>query len=190
MVCESSCLPVFTFHLNNHHKPNSNQPQIHHPRPVFSTAPPTSLYSLQNISIYNHPLGEGTYGVVNLAIPSPESNTSNIPLIPLQQLACKTVIYDPDLTINQEVQILRMLDHPNVLGLLDLIEERELNRMHMIQELAMGGDLFAYIEKHDGLSEREVSFINWQLVEGLTYLHDMGIVHRGELHKGKLFNII
>jgi serine/threonine protein kinase len=54
--------------------------------------------------------------------------------------------------------------------------------MHLIQELATGGDLFAYMEKHDdGLSEDEVRFLGWQLVEGLKYLHGNGIVHRGKL---------
>jgi serine/threonine protein kinase len=51
-------------------------------------------------------------------------------------------------------------------------------------QLCTGGDLFTYITGPMGagnpLCEAEAKFIMYQLLEGLSYLHDLMISHRGE----------
>ena len=125
--------------------------------------------------VHNFQLGDGSFGVVNLA----SHRTAA-----WFQVACKTVkLEDDDDTVRHknEVNLLKRMNHPNVNGIIDLFKEEDPKRSHMILELMAGGDLFAYQEKHGALGEMEVRWIGWQLVQGLEYLHKMNIAHRGEL---------
>lgn len=51
-------------------------------------------------------------------------------------------------------------------------------------QLCTGGDLFTYITGPMGagnpLCEAEAKYVMYQLLEGLRYLHDLMISHRGE----------
>jgi calcium-dependent protein kinase len=50
-----------------------------------------------------------------------------------------------------EIWMLRRMDHPNILKIYDLIEER--NYYHIVTELWTGGELFAYIVNSHGITE-------------------------------------
>ena len=50
-----------------------------------------------------------------------------------------------------EVNILKSLDHPNVVKLYEFYEENR--KFHLVTELCEGGQLFDYIIKHWHLSE-------------------------------------
>ena len=56
---------------------------------------------------------------------------------------------------------------------------------YIFLQLCTGGDLFSYIVNHKDpesrLYEGEAKYIMYQLILGLTYLHDKQISHRGEL---------
>jgi hypothetical protein len=137
-------------------------------------SPTEANYLLGDWVVHNFQLGDGSFGVVNLA-----SHRSAAWF----QVACKTVKLDDDddrARHLNEVRLLKRMRHPNVNGIIDLIREPYLKRSHMILELMAGGDLFAYQEKHGAMTEMEVCWIGWQLVQGLEYLHKKDIAHRGE----------
>jgi len=49
----------------------------------------------------------------------------------------------------------------------------------MVLEYMQGADLFDYLQARDfNLGEDRVKEIAWQLVSGIKYLHNYGIVHR------------
>ncbi|XP_059805749.1 caM kinase-like vesicle-associated protein [Hypanus sabinus] len=75
-----------------------------------------------------------------------------------------------------EIGILKMLKHPNVLQLIDTFQTRD--EYFIIQELATGGDLFDWILEQGSYTERHASDVIRQLLEIVSYLHGLRIVHR------------
>ena len=47
-------------------------------------------------------------------------------------------------------------------------------------QLVLDSDLWGYVVKHGMLTEWEVLFLTWLLVEGLRYLHAEDVAHRDE----------
>ncbi|WOO84772.1 DNA damage response protein kinase DUN1 [Vanrija pseudolonga] len=152
---------------------------LRHPNrspPIFNTANAGAVYPLHKAWIvHNCPIGSGTFGTVNMASHRHAS---------WLQVACKTIAKpetEEDMQgLRDEVGFLKRMDHPNLNGILDRVnEDAPYPRVHLILELMTGGDLFAYCEKHPGgLEELEVKWIASQLVDGLSYLHNMRIAHR------------
>ena len=68
--------------------------------------------------------------------------------------------------------------HPACSGL------RLISLSHIFLQLCTGGDLFTYITGHieagKQLYEAEVKYVMYQLLQGLAYLHDRQISHRGK----------
>ncbi|XP_049849436.1 rho-associated protein kinase let-502-like [Schistocerca gregaria] len=76
----------------------------------------------------------------------------------------------------QEREILKKLDHPNIVK---LYQEYEVGQqLYLIMELMLGGELYNLIYRKKGLAEPIARKFMCQLVSGLKYLNDRGIVHR------------
>lgn len=76
----------------------------------------------------------------------------------------------------REIKILKLLDHPNIVKLYEIIENDD--RIYLIMEYASGGELFDYIVSKDRLPEKEACKIYMQIIAGIQYLHGLGIAHR------------
>jgi serine/threonine protein kinase len=60
-----------------------------------------------------------------------------------------------------------------------LLETFDTDKHHLIvMELCPGGDLLNYVRKRRKLSEKYAKFVFKQIMEGIAYLHDNGVVHR------------
>ncbi|KAJ8411988.1 hypothetical protein AAFF_G00142550 [Aldrovandia affinis] len=75
-----------------------------------------------------------------------------------------------------EIMILKMVNHPNILQLIDTYETRK--EYFIIQELATGGDVFDWILDQGSYTERDASNVIRQVLEAVAYLHSLNIVHR------------
>ncbi|XP_067884062.1 caM kinase-like vesicle-associated protein, partial [Heterodontus francisci] len=75
-----------------------------------------------------------------------------------------------------EIVILKMVNHPNILQLIDTFETQK--EYFIIQELATGGDLFDWILDQGSYTERDASNVIRQVLEMVSYLHSLCIVHR------------
>ncbi|XP_045552520.1 caM kinase-like vesicle-associated protein [Salmo salar] len=75
-----------------------------------------------------------------------------------------------------EILILKMVKHPNILQLIDTFETRK--EYFIIQELATGGDVFDWILDQGNYTERDASNVIKQVLEAVSYLHSLNIVHR------------
>ncbi|KAJ8259162.1 hypothetical protein COCON_G00181740 [Conger conger] len=75
-----------------------------------------------------------------------------------------------------EIMILKMVNHPNILQLIDTFETRK--EYFIIQELATGGDVFDWILDQGSYTERDASNVIRQVLEAVAYLHSLNIVHR------------
>ncbi|KAJ8111742.1 hypothetical protein ONZ43_g5551 [Nemania bipapillata] len=91
--------------------------------------------------------------------------------------------------ILKEVQIMRKLDHPNIVKLVDFSESRQY--YYIILELAPGGELFHQIVRLTYFSEDLSRHVIVQVAKALEYLHEkMGVVHRDIKPENILFHPI
>ncbi|KAK2044498.1 Pkinase-domain-containing protein [Colletotrichum somersetense] len=91
--------------------------------------------------------------------------------------------------ILKEVQIMRQLDHPNIIKLIDFSESRQY--YYIILELAPGGELFHQIVRLTYFSEDLSRHVIVQVAQALEYLHEeRGVVHRDIKPENILFSPI
>ncbi|XP_029354624.1 death-associated protein kinase 2a isoform X2 [Echeneis naucrates] len=77
--------------------------------------------------------------------------------------------------IEREVYILRQIQHPNIVTLHDVYENR--TDVVLILELVSGGELFDFLAQKESLSEEEATQFIKQILEGVNYLHTRKIAH-------------
>lgn len=98
------------------------------------------------------------------------------------QVAVKCIPKTPDLkaediaSLQEEVSVLRSIDHPNIIKLYDFYEEKKM--FFMVIELMEGGELFERIVKKTFYNEKEARDLIRILLDALAYLHSRNIVHR------------
>ena len=141
--------------------------------------------SVRDVYKIGKTLGTGGFSVVKLAT---DRETQEV-------WACKIMTLPPPgrkagdgestrEDILKEIDILMSLKHPHVIFLKEYFEEP--GRVYVIMEYLGGGELLdALLNKEkgaDGLdahySESDARLIFKQLVAGVKYMHDIGIVHR------------
>jgi serine/threonine-protein kinase len=76
----------------------------------------------------------------------------------------------------REGQLLRELDHPNIVGMLDAFEED--GRYYLVTEYVAGGDLGQLLEQDKQLSIERSLAIALELADALTRAHHIQIIHR------------
>ncbi|XP_075064494.1 death-associated protein kinase 2 isoform X3 [Mixophyes fleayi] len=77
--------------------------------------------------------------------------------------------------IEREVNILRDIQHPNIITLQDVYENK--TDVVLILELVSGGELFDFLAQKESLSEEEATRFIKQILEGVNYLHTHKIAH-------------
>ena len=78
--------------------------------------------------------------------------------------------------IQREIEIMNMVDHPNVINLFEIFDEPK--KMNLVLELVTGGELFDRIVAKGNYSEKDAATCMSQLCQALDYLHTKKIVHR------------
>ncbi|KAF3008741.1 hypothetical protein E8E13_009951 [Curvularia kusanoi] len=78
--------------------------------------------------------------------------------------------------LEREICIMKLLDHPNIVRLYDIWENRD--ELYLIMEYVEGGELFSYIHEQGGLIEIHVVHIFRQIIAALIYCHRISIHHR------------
>eukprot|EP00930_Biecheleria_cincta_P026660 TRINITY_DN18758_c0_g1_i1.p1 TRINITY_DN18758_c0_g1~~TRINITY_DN18758_c0_g1_i1.p1 ORF type:complete len:672 (-),score=111.72 TRINITY_DN18758_c0_g1_i1:86-2101(-) len=119
-------------------------------------------------------LGEGSVAVV-MRVQSRQNG---------QQLALKVmekhplVIRSMAQQVHREVKLQSAMKHPNVLRLFDFLEDD--THIFMLLELADSGSLVELLLRHPGrrLREAPCGWLFGQIVEGVSYIHGKGCIHR------------
>lgn len=76
----------------------------------------------------------------------------------------------------QEIEILRSLDHPNIVKVFEFFEDTK--RVFIVMELCRGGELFAQLVQRSRFDESQAAYVMKQVLSAVTYLHSRGIIHR------------
>eukprot|EP01101_Sappina_pedata_P012037 TRINITY_DN81_c1_g1_i1.p1 TRINITY_DN81_c1_g1~~TRINITY_DN81_c1_g1_i1.p1 ORF type:complete len:317 (-),score=143.89 TRINITY_DN81_c1_g1_i1:122-1018(-) len=78
--------------------------------------------------------------------------------------------------LQTEIEILKQVQHPNIIYLKDIFETPEI--VAIVMELVTGGELFDRIVEQGSYSEKDASVLVSKMVSAIEYLHARGIVHR------------
>ncbi|KTF89288.1 hypothetical protein cypCar_00021413 [Cyprinus carpio] len=77
--------------------------------------------------------------------------------------------------IEREVNILREIQHSNIITLHDIFENK--TDVILILELVSGGELFDFLAEKESLTEEEATQFLKQILDGVHYLHSKRIAH-------------
>ncbi|KAJ3302471.1 hypothetical protein HDV03_004959 [Kappamyces sp. JEL0829] len=98
----------------------------------------------------------------------------------------KSKAKDEEEAIQTEIEVLKQLHHPHIVGLVELFQTSK--HYYLIMELATGGELFERILEKGYYTEKDAATLVKQLLLALIYIHDdVGIVHRDLKPENLLF---
>uniref|UniRef100_A0A8C7HXT7 non-specific serine/threonine protein kinase n=1 Tax=Oncorhynchus kisutch TaxID=8019 RepID=A0A8C7HXT7_ONCKI len=136
-----------------------------HQKPMFRGPVRVGFYDIERT------LGKGNFAVVKLARHRITKTEVAIKIIDKSQLDAVNLE-----KIYREVQIMKMLDHPHIIKLYQVMETK--NMLYLVTEYAKNGEIFDYLAKHGRLSELEARRKFWQILSAVEYCHNRNIVHR------------
>jgi BR serine/threonine kinase len=118
-------------------------------------------------------LGAGATGKVKLAEHAASGRAVAIKIIKKANLAGQPALRQK---IEREVALMRLLDHPQILRLLDVVDGAD--ALHLVLEYAQNGQLFDFLARAGRLAAAAALDVFRQLIYGLDYLHARAICHR------------
>lgn len=78
--------------------------------------------------------------------------------------------------LRKEVNIMAMLDHPNIIKLVDAFEDRKY--LVIISELCSGGELYDHLISAETYTQQVAANVFKQMVKAVNFCHQNGIAHR------------
>ncbi|KAJ2161121.1 mitogen-activated protein kinase kinase kinase [Coemansia sp. RSA 552] len=121
-------------------------------------------------------IGKGSFGHVHVAINAGTGEVIAVKQIRLPKALAPGRLAAAVEMMYTEVELLRDLDHANIVQLLGF--EVAGGLMSMFLEYVAGGTVQSLVQQHGPLPESVVHSFVAQIAAGLTYLHERGILHR------------
>ncbi|OAX84251.1 STE/STE11/BCK1 protein kinase [Emergomyces africanus] len=124
-------------------------------------------------------IGKGTYGRVYLGINADNGEILAVKQVEVSQKAAghdKDKMKEMVSALNQEIDTMQHLEHPNIVQYLGC-ERGELS-ISIYLEYIPGGSIGSCLRKHGKFEESVVKSLTRQVLSGLAYLHNQGILHR------------
>ncbi|TFK36808.1 hypothetical protein BDQ12DRAFT_608772 [Crucibulum laeve] len=118
-------------------------------------------------------IGAGAFGSVYLAVNLDSGSLMAVKEIKFQELSGLPNLYSQ---IKDELSVMEMLHHPNVVEYYGIEVHRD--KVYIFEEYCQGGSLAALLEHGRIEDEGIIQVYTMQMLEGLSYLHSKGIVHR------------
>jgi mitogen-activated protein kinase kinase kinase len=118
-------------------------------------------------------VGGGTFGSVYVAINLDSGHLMAVKEIRLQDPKMIPTIVSQ---IRDEMSVLQVLDHPNVVQYYGIEPHRD--KVYIFMEYCSGGSLAGLLEHGRIEDETVIQVYALQMLEGLGYLHEANVVHR------------
>eukprot|EP00667_Euglena_gracilis_P000200 EG_transcript_200 len=115
-------------------------------------------------------LGEGAFGTVYQAL-----NKATGRLMAVKTISTRNGVGDTS-KYEMEIEVLQKYSHPNIVQYLGV--QRENRNLRIFLEYVPGGSIQSLLRKYGRFPEGIVKFYTRQILTGLAYLHENGIVHR------------
>ncbi|KAM7423516.1 hypothetical protein PAMA_000053 [Pampus argenteus] len=80
--------------------------------------------------------------------------------------------------LSREMEIIRSLNHPNIVKTYEILKLKKDRKVYMVMELCARGDLLKHIKNKGPLPEHLSCRLFTQLCEAVQYLHNMDVAHR------------
>lgn len=125
----------------------------------------TDLYELKE------ELGKGAFSVVRRCVLKVSGYEFAAKIINTKKLSARE-----HQKLEREARICRLLKHPNIIRLHDCIQDEGFH--YLVFDLVTGGELFEDIVAREFYSESDASKCMLQILESVSYCHQMSIIHR------------
>ncbi|KAM4018333.1 serine/threonine-protein kinase MARK2 isoform 7-T7 [Anomaloglossus baeobatrachus] len=137
------------------------------------TSVPTSADEQPHIGNYRllKTIGKGNFAKVKLARHVLTGKEVAVKIIDKTQLNSSSLQ-----KLFREVRIMKVLNHPNIVKLFEVIETEK--TLYLVMEYASGGEVFDYLVAHGRMKEKEARAKFRQIVSAVQYCHQKFIVHR------------
>ena len=143
---------------------------------VSSISKSTKLENIQKKFEFTRVIGYGVFGTVREATKLSCTFGQNSPKLYAIKSIVKSKVEVNLSSLQRELQILKTVDHPNIIKLYEVYEDKKY--LHLVTELCTGGDLLTYLIKKVSLSEQEVVALIYKTLSAISYLHNLSICHR------------
>jgi serine/threonine protein kinase len=116
-------------------------------------------------------LGEGAFATCRLGHKESDPKCT----VAVKSLMRNHPNFDED-SLRKEIHIMQAIKHPRCIALYEVIEDSA--AVHLVEELASGGELFDRIIELGHFSETQAVKLIHQVFDGIQYLHTNGMIHR------------
>jgi calcium-dependent protein kinase len=124
--------------------------------------------SYEAVGQKNSELGQGSYGTVRQW----KHKTGGY-IRAVKTIRKKSVDID---RLAAEIEIMKLLDHPNVIKLYETFEDNR--NIYLVMEMCKGGELFDRIVDAGSFNEKDAATVAKQALSALYYMHSSHVAHR------------
>jgi len=120
--------------------------------------------------IFGDEIGRGGFSVVVEATSRANGEKYAVKIVE------KSVIQEDIKLLKREIDIMKQVEHENILKLIEIYEDED--NVYIVMELVDGSELFDRIVDKGYYSEKSTVHIIKQILHAVKYLHEKGIAHR------------
>ncbi|CAG9331896.1 unnamed protein product [Blepharisma stoltei] len=121
-------------------------------------------------------VGYGQFGTVREARLKIHNGSQECEKIFAIKSICKGRVVRLISCLRNEIEILMLVDHPNIIKLYEAYEDTKY--IHLVMEMCTGGDILEFLLAKGSLSEEEIAKIMHKMLAAVNHLHSLHICHR------------